>query len=466
MTARLVDDPEDFGERYLDIQPINEREGLNRYVPDGREGTDRWGNKREDKTACGTGFGPGGYSWPLYLEESCPGERQPRVRNMAPEFFVCDMFCGTCGGGSRDNTINYCGHAKGHPFTQYAMWEFDGSLRLDRMGTDLRPKAPEAWPTSFFPSVEWGAKTWVGELANINDGREWPMLTTTLKTAWPGNRKDPQPLRERLGGYGGMVVVNGLTKDRHLDMVWDNRRRVMEFCKTSGVDVMVAPQFSYYDDDPMAMWVYNAARTFRYYEECVELGFPVSCLHMPPWAQPWYLDEWHDYVARNGVKCMSFSFQTLTQLQGRHIWAMRKLHAELDPDVAVIIFGSTSIANTAILARCYPGRNITFCNVEAYAKAAFFRLFNDERAPPGWSKGEAFAWSVDKYSQLVQRVVAATAAGGDEPDGDRPRARRVRTRRSATRAPAERQRRPRAKRQPRPGGRSGSRRRASPDDTA
>lgn len=428
--ARMVQDAEDDPPAFLDVTPLAHRDARNTYFPDGRDGVDRWGFQRKDKTACGTGWD--GYVCPLYVDESCPGERQPGTRLLASTMATCDLLCGACGGGHRDDTMNYCGHAKSAPFPEFAVAEM-GTLRLDTYTAKPAP-VPGTWPVTFFPSVEWGAKKWVPLLRQHSpDGLDWPMLATTMKTAAPGRRTSPTPIRARLGDYRGMLVVNGLTKDGHLDNLWDDRQRTMEFCKESGVDVMVSPQYSYYDDDAVMMWVYNTARSFRWYEECVELGFPISCLHCPPFGPKWWRDEWTSYIERNAVKCISFSFQTLSRLMPGHIQHARHLNATMPDDVAVIIFGSTSLQNATILRRCYEGRNLVFANVEAYAKAIFFKLVTETKAPPGWTKGDAFAWSVAHYAKLLDRVVSSATASSDD---EAPPARRGRSRRSGARGRA------------------------------
>jgi hypothetical protein len=157
------------------------------------------------------------------------------------------------------------------------------------------------------------------------------------------------------------------------------------------------------------MHVYNAARSFTYYEECVEMGFPVSCLHCPPWMPDWYLSEWLSYIERNQVKCISFSFQTI-RMMGLHVLAAQRYNEALPDDAAVIVFGVASVQNASMLSYLYGQRNLVFSNVGPYAKAAFFRLATGDPAPPGWTKGDTFAWST-KYEANIYGNLIDSAKG-------------------------------------------------------
>src|SRR4051794_13121186 len=73
---------------------------------DGRDGTDRWGRDRATLIACGTGWDD--YVCPAYESEACPGNDNPGDR-FAPNLKTnCDLFCGSCGGGYRADTMAWC----------------------------------------------------------------------------------------------------------------------------------------------------------------------------------------------------------------------------------------------------------------------------------------------------------------------------------------------------------------------
>jgi hypothetical protein len=374
--SELVDAGEEVP---LDVVPLAAlaAEQRTQYFVDDRDGEDRWGNPHRGRWVCGT-------SWedacPLYLEESCPGEKNKGVR-WEPAFFAqCDMRCGACGGYTRAETINYCGSPpKGQPMLDLAIAEMGGSLRLDRRPMpSATPAAAPPWPVSFAGTVEWGS----GHLLEL---AKPPMVFVTMKTA-KGSRHSRTSLRDRLGGYEGIVGVNGLCKDDVLDLVWDTREETIEFCMEANVHTFVTPQYSYYDGDPIAMWLFNESRGMEFYRLAVDAGFPVVALDCPPWSPDYLHRDRLEFIREAKVKCIAMSYQTRRNMHPTQVRYARELHGELDDDVSMIFFGVNTLAVMLTLSKLYPGRNVLFSNVEAFAKQAFFRLMNNQLAPPAWSE--------------------------------------------------------------------------------
>ena len=378
------------------------------YFPDGRDGVDRWGTEREGKTACGTGWGPGEYVCPLYEVQACPGERNWGTRWSPSARPVCDLACGACGGGMRTDTTDFCGHPRGWPGLLYAMWEM-GGLRLDEY---MAPpaKAPAPWPCSYAPVAEWGAKTWMPELHAAYGGAA-PLIFTTVKSSRPGNKREPTPLRERFGTvadpYQGLLGVVGLVKDDLLDDCWEDRHRLIEFCAASGLNIMVTPQFSYYDSAETAGWIYNVARSFEWYRLSVEAGIPTVALDCPPFLMPWLYQEYFDFIDRNAVKCIAISLQTFSYIHPVQLQTFLQLNEALAPDAAVIIFGVNTPSVFGKVAKAFEGRSLLFANVEPFAKGAFYRLLDDRRAPAGWSQAQTFAWNARQFQDRAQAVLDA-----------------------------------------------------------
>ncbi len=372
-----------------------------RYFVDGREGTDRWGNERKDRIACGTGWDD--YVCPLYVSEACPGERNFGTRWLPPFNTVCDLACGTCGGGLRADTTDFCGHPRGQPGLDYAIWEMGGNLRLDSY-TAPPVSPPPVFPCAFAPTAEWGARAWMDELHKAFDGH-WPMILTTLKTATPGNRREPTLLRERLGDYTGLLAINGQTQDDYLDDCWENRHRILEYQAASGVDLVCTPQFSYYDIAETAGWIYNIARSFEWYRLAVEAGIPHVSLDMPPFAMPWIYDEYLGFVERANVKCVSISLQTFSKVKQIQMRSFHELQRRLPADVSIVSFGINTLATFVKLATPFRGRNLVFSNVAPFIQGAFYKLPDHRRAPAGWTQAHTFAFDSRMFQDQCQRVL-------------------------------------------------------------
>lgn len=385
------------------------------FFTDGREGVDRWGRERKTLTACGTGWGEDAYVCPAYAEEACPGDKSPNVRFAANRNLTCELGCGTCGGGGRSFTISYCGWEKGAGPFSAAVREMGGSLRLDQYSTTPDTSVVPPWDTPLIPSLEWGAKSWVAVM-DADFGGPQPWLSTSLRTASPGKTRGGQPLRERLGGHAGKILVNGLIKDDTLDDIWDQRHRVQRWCREQEVDLMCTPQFSYYSSDQLCITLYNTNRIFRWYVECRELGFPLVALDWPPLSKPWLREELHAFVDRNEVKILALSYQLMAGrggLAAPYIAELRRLHKVMPADISFIVFGLTTANGFAQVAMSLPGRNLTFVTSDPFARASYFKLVpKGDSAPKRFTKADAFVYNVRYERRLAERALAAGARKG------------------------------------------------------
>ena len=383
------------------------------YFRDGREGVDRWGRERERLWACGSGFGEHEYVCQAYVEEACPGNKNPGDRSLPHEREVCALDCGECGSwGEKKLTIAYCGWKRGQPMWDAALAEMraisDDTLRLDQV------KAPPheqqgPYPATYGPVLEAYAKDW---LEQSGLAATMPFASTTMKTAGRSYRRTKQPIRDRLGGFEGYLVVNGYTKDDLIDDVWDDRAAVIDFCRRSEVDAMVTPQYSFYFERQPCMLLYNAHRIFRWYRECMEAGFPRVVLDLPSgMATVRYMEDFAEFIVRNEVKYVSLSWQQFKERGGLSPVVMRnaKLWHELLPaDVHVLVFGLALPAKIAAAAKLMAGRSLSFMTVEPTARALFYEVMpSGTKAPAKWSKTDVFTHNYAHATKMTERAYAA-----------------------------------------------------------
>lgn len=423
-------------------EPMDVEQPRCTYFRDGREGTDRWGTPYKDKQACGTGWNEdeGEYVCPLYVEESCPGCKNKGNRVHPCYSQNCTLECGSCGGGGElADTMAYCGQEKGRSFSRGVIEDFGGTLRLDKL---MAPKHQHEGRidlgVTYIPIVEWGGRPWMKALLSGSEGT-WtsgyddpcPMLGTTMKTASSGiarpmGKNTPRwprtTLRDRLGGYQGKLLVNGLTKDDVIDDVWDSRQRVMKWCMDSEVEVMVTPQYSSYPEFQNFMMVWNGNRIFRWYAECMEMGFPHVALDIPPnFHARWILEEYFEFIRRNNVKLISLSYQQFRSRGGldyRTLWNAKLVNASVDKDVTVIVFGPGTVQRMMAQLKLFEGRNVIFSSVEPFARSVFYELMpSGASAPPGMRKPEVFCRNVEAIRKQADRVFEL--ARGRKPIGQK-----------------------------------------------
>lgn len=397
------------------------------YFTDGRDGQDRWGRPRAKLIMCGEGWD--GHVCPAHLEQSCPGERNPGDRNEANHKATCSLDCGSCGGGYRtDEVIATCGQPKGADNLDKFYAERGGSLRLDAWTAPaapaLRDVLPDGWPAVYMPSVESYAKPWLKDLPLA-------ALGTTAQTAEPSRwSARPTLLRKRLNYPEGLLVCTGLVKDDVLELVWDDLDDYLAYLKASGVQLPIAPQFSYYPSQPHGEALYNLTRIFDFYSRCVKAGFPLVGLDYASNVPDWIAEEVIAFVRRSEVKIVAVSLQGARGRGGLppvRAHALRRLHDRLPKDVAVIVFGVGTTFGQAQVRKLLEGRDLMLSGKEPYARAIFFQLLpNSVSAPAGMTRAEVFKRNVDYTTGIVGRIFDAhdrALAGGKPPGRRRPRRR-------------------------------------------
>jgi hypothetical protein len=279
----------------------------------------------------------------------------------------------------------------------------------------VTPVAPR-FAGRFHPVVQWAANAWLEELHAAQEARTgtrgYPELATTLKTAMPSRgrawgtaRKD---LRQRLAGYTGTLVVNGLAKDALLDVAWEHLEQVLEFCRASRVDVMVTPNWTL-DGDATAAF----ARARRYYERCADLEFPSVVLDVPPF-DPAIRNRYLNFIHDQAVPAIALSYQSFRGRSGllpQHMAGAMWWHDQLPDGVHVLVYGVARQIAVAQLGALFRGRPLTFSGVTPYARAIFYQLVlpgsAPVRAPAGMSKATVFVRNVHTLEDLVTRTLAA-----------------------------------------------------------
>jgi hypothetical protein len=384
------------------------------YFDDDREGNDRWGTPYKSKMGCGPSLDE---ACPAYLEESCPGCKNPGNRIRPCQRQTCGGVCGVCGGGGRSKTIAYCGQRKSL-FRDSAFMEFNESLRLERHEVDQSHEPVLDFPVRWFPVVEQNradsGKSGVKDTSWMEQLGGWPVVGTTLKTPFEGIYvKNRTPLRDKLGiDADTTLMVNGLVLDDMLDDIWDDRHFVMETLLNDGVDVFIPPQFSAYPDLQNFMALYNANRVMKMHMEAVEMGFKHVALQHPGGQARWLLDEYFAFAHRCKTKLIALSFQTAHHSMGGYqsddILDAKLCNEHYPKDAAFIVFGPSSHRLVAQMASVLRGRRLIFANVDAYARSVFFHLYPTMRkAPAGWSKGQVFAHNCKTFAELTDKVLAA-----------------------------------------------------------
>ena len=164
-------------------------------------------------------------------------------------------------------------------------------------------------------------------------------------------------------------VLQFYVKDRTLEGVWDKRQDVICQLKEFPWEVVIAPNFSVYEDAPRIDHLYNIKRSSIVYNEMIEAGIPA----VPDIS--WYnridLDQWIREINEKDIHCIAFSFQTVgtkTKASNTYLNYMtgfKYLTERISPEIEVVVAGVASPSRVKILQQLCQNR-ISVLNQTAY----------------------------------------------------------------------------------------------------
>lgn len=204
-------------------------------------------------------------------------------------------------------------------------------------------------------------------------------------------------------------VLEFYVKDRTLEGFWDKRHKVYEQLKQLNWRVIIAPNFSVYEDAPRVDHLYNMKRSSIVYNELIELGFPA----VPDisWYNQIDLDQWIREINQNNLKTIAFSFQVVdVRLKASTVWkqylmGFKYLCQRINPDVQIIITGIISPKRLAIIKQATGGRKLIVLNQTAYVQSRRGQLSkNRQTAPESMSKNEILAENLAFFDEEYRKL--------------------------------------------------------------
>jgi len=329
----------------------------------------------------------------------CPAERRcGRVCN----------FCrvGTHGGGSKCAGCSLCPGSPLLDMDVRRQWmEHLGGLDLTWPREVVHPQLPEL-PVHLPVLVQGYADPVDVPWAAIHGGR---LLGATGQQLTPKHRR---PLREayRLGA-NTKIALEFYVEDRVLEGLWARRHLVIQQFAGLGVDLILAPNFSVWFDQPRFLSLIQIRKAFVFYMEMVERNLPavpdVGFYHFEPDGRLWA--EWVN--AQRGLKAVSlFCGGKRVHASKRHfretLEDIALFHQAVRPDVTFILGGVHSPSRLSAYRRVAPGRRIVFCNGMAYALAQRRRLLDSSPTGVARSARDCFlrnvAYNDRVYAQLIE----------------------------------------------------------------
>lgn len=208
---------------------------------------------------------------------------------------------------------------------------------------------------------------------------------------------------------GTKGVLEFYVKDRTLEGFWDNRKEIYYELKMMDWKVVIAPNFSVYEDAPRIDHLYSMKRSSIVYNEMIEQGIPA----VPDitWYNQIDLDQWIREINKNELKTISYSFQvTDIRLKNSTWWrhylmGFRYMCQRIPEDVQIIIAGIVSPTRLQAIKRAAKGRKLSVLNQTAYLQSRRGILSETGyKADVSLSKNDIFIKNLKYYKQAYSKL--------------------------------------------------------------
>ncbi len=304
-----------------------------------------------------------------------------------------------------------------------AAWMADvgGTLRFD----DLRPQGrlPAGLPR-FVPQVDTTA------VAGLDASLGWPAYAVGLRRVFSptAHRLLPQwrdaCARDVLGlcenqlavllGYGEDPLVEGLWTRRHAD-------QLVEAIAGQGWDVVLAPNYSLYANQPRAEQLLNFRRNLMLATELAEAG--VCAVANLYWLRLEDLERYLDWIADlapDGPAAVAVNvqtFRTAADWQQMALPGLTLLAAGLPSDLPVVITGASRADRIGVLSELFGSRlYLVSQNALAYARHGAL-MTRQGRVTHHARVADLFAANVRHYANLLDQPGVTVSKTDDTAEG-------------------------------------------------
>lgn len=204
-------------------------------------------------------------------------------------------------------------------------------------------------------------------------------------------------------------VLEFYVKDRTLEGFWDKRKEIYKELKQLSWSVVIAPNFSVYEDAPRVDHLYNMKRASIVYNEMIEIGLPA----VPDltWYNQIDLDQWIREINKNNIKTISYSFQ-VTDIRLKHsswwrhyLMGFRYMCQRIPEDVQIIIAGIVSPNRLNPIKRAAGKRKLIILNQTAYLQSRRGILSETGyKADESMSKNQIFMRNLEFYRKHYEAL--------------------------------------------------------------
>lgn len=139
------------------------------------------------------------------------------------------------------------------------------------------------------------------------------------------------------------IVLHMYIPDPPLEAFWRTRRKIYPSLRE--FDLVIAPNFSVYEDSPRFEHLINMKRSALVYMEMLQQG--IRAVPDISWATYEDLDRWIEYINRYSIPVISTSIQTVHQNAGNYwreyLKGLQYLAGKLNRGTVIILVGAGSL---------------------------------------------------------------------------------------------------------------------------
>ena len=221
------------------------------------------------------------------------------------------------------------------------------------------------------------------------------------------NGRPLQNLRPHFGiPASSQVLLINFAKDAIVERIWTAQRNVVASIAASGLDAVIAPNYSVFWTEPRMEQLINMKRSLVNFEQLQAQG--VSAIPHIYWRRQEDLQRWADWIRANpSVNVISVNLQTFKSLDEWNfvLQGLKWLVDALPPHILFILAGKASAERIARLKDTAP--NFCLINKLPYVSAfKLHRLVYEHGAIRKFlqldsSPSELFAENIQVFAQLV-----------------------------------------------------------------
>ncbi|MFZ5642524.1 MAG: DUF4417 domain-containing protein [Bacillota bacterium] len=297
----------------------------------------------------------------FYLKDLCYG-----CNNGCSAPGICRNNCTKCGYLCRNrpgvhNVLNAIG-GPGFPALNKPPTPWPGDT------PDLLPAVAARFSTEPTP----GSLPWVA----INAARM--VISRNFKTG--GLRRKNGSIREFARIHlDTSMVMHMYIPDPPLEAFWRTRREIYPSLRE--FDLVIAPNFSLYEDSPRFEHLINIKRSALVYSEMLHLG--IRAIPDVSWATYKDLNRWAKYINTYNIPVISTSIQTVRQNAGNYwrvyLKGIQHLSSKLSLETVIIIVGAGSVEKMKAIKSRIPQR-VVFLTTQPFLLSRKGRLIDRQKA--------------------------------------------------------------------------------------